>query len=64
MRITVVPKKPRADTEYCMRIWDAWRKERISRDEADSEANKQITSITQIEKEVMKHWLTLFAPEV
>ena len=64
MRSTAVPRKTKADTEYCMRIWDAWRKERISRDEADSEADKQITPITQMDKEVMKRWLTLFVLEV
>ena len=64
MRSTAVPKKTEADTKYCMRIWDAWRKERISRDEADSEADKQITPIIQMDKEVMKHWLTLFILEV
>ena len=64
MRSTAVPRKTKADTEYCMRIWDTWRKERISRDEADSEADKQITPITQMDKEVMKRWLILFVLEV
>ena len=34
---TAVPKKTKADTEYCMRIWDAWWKERIARDESEAD---------------------------
>jgi len=61
MRSIAVPKKTKADMEYCMHIWDAWRKERISNDEAGSKADKKITPITQMDKEVM---LTLFVLEV
>ena len=64
MRSIAVPKKTKVDTEYCMHIWYAWQKERTYRDEVDSEADKQITPITQMDKEVMKHWLTLFVLEV
>ena len=30
MRATAIPKKTKEDTEYCMRIWNAWWKERIT----------------------------------
>ena len=37
IRTTAAPKKTKADTEYCMRIWDAWWKERIARDESEAD---------------------------
>ena len=68
IRATAVPKKTKEDTEYCMRIWNAWWKERIAsnetRDDASSEVDEQIIPLLQMSKEVMKHWLTLFVLEV
>ena len=63
MRATAVPKKTKEDMEYCMCIWNAWWKERIAsnetRDEVASEADKQIMALLQMNKEVMKHCLSL-----
>ena len=68
MCATSVPKKSREDTEYCMRIWNAWWKEKITRnetwDEVAAKDDKQIMPLLQMNKEVMKHWLTLFILEV
>ena len=51
-----------------MRIWNAWWKERITRNETRDEVaakdDKQIMPHLQMNKEVMKHWLTLFIFEV
>ena len=44
----VAQKKTKADTDYCMGIWDAWQKERI---EVDSEADNKMTPLIQINKE-------------
>ena len=68
MRVTAIPKKTKEDTEYCMRIWNAWWKERIAsynepRDEVASEV-AQIIPLIQMNKKTMQHWLTLFVLEV
>ena len=63
MRTTAVPKKTKANTEYCMRIWGAWWKERIARDESEADLEGDIP-LTQMDKKVMKCWLTLFVLEV
>lgn len=47
MCATLVPKKTKEDTQYHMRIWNAWWKERIAsnetQDEVALEIDKEIT---------------------
>ena len=68
IRATAIPKKTKEDTEYCMRIWNAWWKERIAsyNESSDKVASEvaQIMFLIQMNKKTMQHWLTLFVLEV
>ena len=63
MHTSALPRKTKADTECCMRIWDAWRKERIARNESKEDTETDIP-LKQLDMKVMKHWLTLLILEV
>lgn len=62
MHATAIPKKTKEDTEYCMRIWNAWWKQRIT--EMQDEQLIIPPDILQMNKEMLQHWLTLFVLEV
>ncbi len=57
-RKMAVPKKTRQDTEYCVRVWEAWRKHR--NDNHDS----AVPSLIEMEPQLMSQWMTRFALEV
>ena len=61
MQATGISQKTKEDTEYCMRIWNAWSEERIAI--ADS-GDEKIPPLLQMNKEMMQHWLTCFILEV
>ena len=52
-----VPKKTRSDTEYCTRVWKAWRESRI-------DCGYDVPAILEMDSKTMAYWLTRFVLEV
>ena len=57
-RKMAIPKRTRQDTEYCVRVWEAWRKHR--NDNLDS----SVPCLLEMETQEMSHWMTRFALEI
>lgn len=55
-RVQAVPKKTREDTEYCIRIWESWRSNRISH-------GYIVPSILQMSPQTMSQWMSKFVVE-
>lgn len=56
-RLQAVPKKTRQDTEYCVRVWDAWRTNRNVHGPA-------VPSLLDMEQATLACWLTRFVLEM
>ena len=58
VRTLVVPKKTFEDTQYCFRLWEAWREHR------NTTTAVQIGSNEQMSNSELQHWLNLFIQKV
>ena len=58
-RLQAVPKKTRQDTEYCVRVWDAWRTNR----NAHGSAVPSLLDV-DMERATLACWLTRFVLEM
>ena len=52
-----IPKKTQQGTEYCVRMWNSWRNNRIKQD-------FDIPQLTESDKNIQAHWLARFIIEV